>query len=370
MQRNMKWLLIILISGGIFMFLANPHERPPVEELAIQIISGFDIIPITEKDVQYEISRGFYVFGQGNKQSSKIAVGRGTSGGSTREDVQLKSDKPKINGQIKVTTLSDAFARYGIMSAIDIHFKDAEINDTSIYTVCKGNPKSIILYKVPGHASSADFIEGLVEGNRGSNFFSDEYTSKNIYLRLNSEGRNITLPYIEIKQDGIEITGMALFKKDKMVAVADIKNTRIMNMLRNNNVKGIVTLQNNNGYIDFNAKSTKKIKCYKEAGNYNFIINLKLKGDIITNTMSNNPLNSYRSEKFFEDLLAENIKKQCYEFIGKMKNEYKVDCLELGRVAAATYGRRKGIDWDEVTMDSNIQIKVEVKMDRKGRGNY
>ena len=42
-------------------------------------------------------------------------------------------------------------------------------------------------------------------------------------MRIGAEGRSLVLPYIEITEEGIEITGMAIFKEDKMVEVADIQ---------------------------------------------------------------------------------------------------------------------------------------------------
>ena len=67
------------------------------------------------------------------------------------------------------------------------------------------------------------------------------------------------LPYIEITKEGIEITGMAIFKEDKMVAVADMKNSKILNMLKNDNVKGIISLQKSpKVYIDFEGKTGEK----------------------------------------------------------------------------------------------------------------
>ncbi|MBV1820656.1 Ger(x)C family spore germination C-terminal domain-containing protein, partial [Bacteroidales bacterium MSK.15.36] len=50
--------------------------------------------------------------------------------------------------------------------------------------------------------------------------------------------------------------------------------------------------------------------------------------------------------------------------------EYKIDLLELGRIAAAKYGRRTGVDWDEVVSDSEIDIKVNSKIVTTGKGNF
>jgi hypothetical protein len=68
--------------------------------------------------------------------------------------------------------------------------------------------------------------------------------------------------------------------------------------------------------------------------------------------------------------MEEKIEKMCYNFLEKMKKDYKVDCLELGRVAAATYGRNTGVDWNEIVSNSDIKVNVKVNIDRYGRGDF
>ena len=74
--------------------------------------------------------------------------------------------------------------------------------------------------------------------------------------------------------------------------------------------------------------------------------------------------------KKFEDDMAKQVEEMCTEFLDKMKNEYKVDCLQLGWVAAAKYGRDTGVDWDEVVSNSDIKVNVKVHVDKIGRGQY
>jgi len=61
------------------------------------------------------------------------------------------------------------------------------------------------------------------------------------------------------------------------------------------------------------------------------------------------------------------------DFIEKMQSEYKIDAIELGKIAAATFGRHSGTNWNEVICNSdltNINVKVKVKVDTMGRGDY
>jgi hypothetical protein len=50
-----------------------------------------------------------------------------------------------------------------------------------------------------------------------------------------------------------------------------------------------------------------------------------------------------------------------------------VDVFELGRVAAANFGRGTGTDWNEVICNvdlTNIKVNVNVKVDNMVRGDY
>lgn len=360
--------LLIISLGCLFITM---QQVDPAEQMDVVVALGAELEKITENDYIYVITRSSYVFEEEKKRSSKVTTVRGNSFTSARESRQQLADKVVISGLEKIYILNENYARNGIKTYMDFLYKNPHVNDTGIFVVCKNSSKEILEYNIPGYASSADFIEGMIVNQKGMNFYPDEFDAINIYVRMESEGRSVVLPYIELTEDGINIVGEALFKKDKMAAKVDMKDSRILNMLKYNNVKGMLTIQKNSKeYIDFSAKTKKKIKCYKEDGQYKFIIDLSLKGEIISNTQSQNIIKSSGSVKEFENAMAEQVKKECSEFIYKMKNEFKVDCLGLGKAAAAKYGRRKGNDWDEIVSDSNIEVNVTVKVDKQGRGDY
>ena len=162
-----------------------------------------------------------------------------------------------------------------------------------------------------------------------------------VYVRVGAEGRNVVMPYIELKKDPskpekkeLEITGTALFKKDKMVAKLNMDDTRIMNLLRENNVKGILKIQKDpKKFTEFYAKSKRKVKCTKTGDKYNFIINLQLTGQIVSNELFKDLIDDPKQKKKFENELASEVEDMCNTFLKKMKYDYKVDALELGKVA-------------------------------------
>ena len=62
-----------------------------------------------------------------------------------------------------------------------------------------------------------------------------------------------------------------------------MKDTKIMNMLRENKVKGILTIQKDSEkYVNYEAESKRKITCKKIGDKYTFTIDLNLKEKLLT----------------------------------------------------------------------------------------
>jgi Ger(x)C family germination protein len=366
-RKTLYFLLIVILAC---LFVTHP-EMQPAEQLDVEIALGVDVEKATGDIYRYIVTRCVYVFQEEKKLTSKVIVSIGDSFGIARESRMQFANKSSISGSERLYILGEEYAKIGMIESLEILFKNPRVNDTGIFVVSKNKSSEIMEYKILGYPSSADYIEGMIKNQTEANFFAKEFDAMNIYVRLDSEGRNVLLPYIELGEDGLILTGEAVFKEDKMVTKVDIKDSRIMNMLAFNNGRGIVTMQNDpKSYIDFSAKSTRKVKCIKQDDKYNFVIDLKLEGKVMSNTLINSLAVDSTAIKEFENDMAEQIKKDCYKFIGKMKKEIKVDCLELGRVAAAKYGRRNGTDWDEVISNSKIDVNVNVKVESQGRGDF
>ena len=345
-EKILVMLLVVLVAS----VYAEKLQVNPVEDLNIIAGIGYDINKGLNGNVQYSIPFTIYDFkskekggargtikkatktGKINEQSSSIIKAKANSIGETREERQLKSSKHFTIGTEKVAIIGEEQASYGISNIINILFFNANTNDKNIFSVCKGKAEDILRVKVEGYPSSADYIEGMIRHAINYNFLSSEYNLLNIYVTLDSEGKNLVLPYVEIKDNNIAYTGMALFKGNKMAYVLPMGESRIMNMLREKKGKGILSIQEGpDKYINYDAMVKRKVKCNKREGKYEFIIDLDFRGDIIENTLYKNIKKETESE--FQKLMAKKTEKMCYDFLDKMKNVYKIDCLNLGMYA-------------------------------------
>lgn len=368
MKINKKFIVIAIVLIFIISFMGSKGEL--VENMEIPIGVGEDIEKING-NIIYKIPILIYSFEESNKITSYELVGEGLNPTDTRQNRQLKASKKFIFGLNKAFIFSEEAAKNGIDVFLDLSLNNPEINDRAICIVCKGRAETLLNYKVKGYDSSSDYIDGMVKNLNQFNFFPMQYSLTDLMVRCDAEGRTATLPYIEIKNGALETTGLAIFNKDKMVGKATMEETKIINILKENNVKGILSIQDNsNHYISLYGTSKRKVKCYKKDGKYKFDINLNIEGQIISNKLYKNiNLDKLQMDKFQADL-ARKVETNCSTIIKNIMLQYKVDVLDLGRIAAAKYGRHTGVDWNKAITSDNIKISAKIKVYNEGRGNY
>lgn len=370
-MSSKKIILILVCSISLYFYYRLGINYVPIELLDIPSSSSIDLTRGTGESKEYLSVYTAYTYFEHEETSRRIVSGTSMSLGVAREERQLNTPNKSFVALRKVTLLGEDFARSGIGPLVDIDFSNPGSNDTGLAAVTQGKASDVLDTKIEGFPSSGDYIASMIKNSVNSNFFSSDYKLMDIYVRMDAEGRNFVLPYIDLIGEKPVITGMALFKKDKMMQKINMQDARVMNILRGNNVRGILRLQQDlKKYTDYEAKSKKKVKVEKQGDNYIFTINLSIKGNIVSNTLYENLLISPEVMKKFENDMAAHVEDICNRFIEKMQNNYKIDCLELGREAAAKYGRGKNTDWDKIVCNSKIQVKANVKLSGLGRGNY
>lgn len=364
-------LFIISISCIVVYLIFNSDQGiVPIEKRDIASGISFDI-DISSGVNEYNVAASVYTFKRPEDISSAVLEGIAKSIPDTRSSRQTISSKEFFLGLQKVFIYSEAVATDGINASIDILLANQELNDSAWIVVCKGKAIDMLKLKIEDYPSSSDHINGMIEGSQQQNFMSNNYKIIDMYVRVNSEGRNLVLPYLEVINRNIRLTGIAIFKKDKMVVHIPMEEARYMNFLREDKVRGILTLQaDSSRYISSYGKVKRKVRCEKINGKYKFNINLEFEGKIVNNTLYTDLMGNAKTIEEYSHKLEEQTKKLCNEFIKKMQNEYKVDCLELGRDAAATFGRSPEIDWDNIVCNAEIIVNVKVKVNNLGRGQF
>lgn len=368
-MRVRKELLCGICIVGITILYTYKQDVITVEEYAISSGFGNDVDKVFEDDVEYSVPYSIYDFKNEGENKSYVKNGKSTNIGETRGDRSLKSGKMPLVGLQKIILISESNAKLGIRQIVDILFSNPKMNDRSLFVVCKGRAKDILEFKVEGYSSSADYIEAMVRQLNKNDFFLDEYSILNAYVSLDAEGRNLVFPYLELENNELKITGLAVFKKDKMICKLDLKDSRAMNVLRDKKTGGRATVNiDRDEYVVYSTKIKRDVKCNKINDKYVFDIHLNIDANVIGS--KDDKKFSKESRKYIEKFIKNEWQNQAINFVYKMQNQYKTDMLQLGFCAASKYGKDTNIDWDKEVSNSIINVNVSVKSKDSKRGEY
>lgn len=368
-MKSKKYLLLTLIIIGSIFYFQSGVTYVPAEELSILSTIGMDVTVDQDGNKTYSVPIALYNFNTSPKITSFVLTGKGDTLGETRESRQLKLDKKLLLGLEKIVLSSEETAKYGVEPWLDILFANPNVNDTGYFVVCKGKTEDMMNLKINGYPSSGDYIEGIVRHSTEQSFFPKKYELMDIYDFLVGEGKNISAPYIEVVDNLPMITGLALFDKDKMVRKIDLKESKAMNLLRNSNVRGTITIEDSSHkYVDVYVTSKRKVRVSREGDKYTFNIDINADGYIMSNLIYENPYQNPEILKNIGSGVEREVREITEDFVRKMQSEYKVDCLNLGSYAAAKFGRRTGTNWNEVVSNADININVKAKIDIRNRG--
>lgn len=371
MIKRYKVYFILTIVLLLYMLIFVGIQRAPVEELEIIGGLGYDLKKITPTNIELSFPLESYVISPNGEIMSKTTVAKGLTPGQTDQNRQRMLDKVFVYGTDRIFVIGEEYATYGITSILEERARNPYTTDMAFAMISRGKAEDILKFRMKNYTSTSEYLEGLMESLKWSNFFSQNYKIIDIMVRVHGEGRNLVLPYVEIEKDRIIVSGLALFNKDKMIGHLNINEARILNILKENNVVGVLSLQQEpNKYIDISVLSEKRVKCIRIGEKYKFLIELKFNGEVINNVLTKELLEDLDTKKLIEQQFEKQVEKECEAFIKKMQVQYKADLLDLGREGAAKYGRRKNIDWNEVATNAEIKVKAKVDIYSQGRGGY
>ncbi|MEW8955013.1 Ger(x)C family spore germination C-terminal domain-containing protein [Clostridium sp.] len=368
---NRKIVTILIVSIAIYTFLVYKKSNVPIEDLTIPSISVLDIEKQGNEEV-FLIENSTYSYKKNEPKRKLNPTSSGVTLGIARANYDLTSKGTILPGLQKAILFGENLSESGLNKSMDLFFSTRSYTDLCRCAITRIPGKDLLALDLSGDIDIADFIEGLLKPSFYGTFRSENYRLIDIYAYLSSEGRNLVLPYIDIKNGSPAISGLALFKGDKLTTYLDDEDSKVMNILRENSLKGIISIkESNDKSMDCNVTTYRKVDCTKDSdGKFYFTINITMVGEVSLNTMYENLSNSPEKIKEAQNKLEDKFKKQCYAFIEDMQTKYKVDCLELGRYVIAKEGRGKNIDWDHIVCNSKIDVNVEIILESFGRGDF
>lgn len=294
----------------------------------------------------------------------EIATSKGKTVAEAVENMSNEFDRKIIFSQNKVIIIDSKLARKGILPILDYFKRDYAIRNRQWIVIAKkGRIQDLLSTKHGISNVQGASLEDIITMGK----FSSSATSINLvdfYKTVSEDGINPvasvartvkqpSLPFGETtkyQSKGIQISGTAVFKSDKLVGYLDDNETRGFNWITGEFAGGIVTIpavNDNKKHISIRItyiKSTVVPKIVK--GNPLFNIKILEKGYIQqieddSDTSTDDTIKKLQNEE------KKIINKEIKVALDKIQHDLKSDIVGFGRSLSKKYPN----EWDKIKKD-------------------
>lgn len=370
MKKNFASLLFI---AGILL-LSGCWDARDVGKLNIALLATFDMAREEDKvnpDDRVLVTVLFPELTGGNPKKFLTIGSTGKTVGETRVDRANRSFRSISVNETRSLLFSEDFARRGLKESLDIVYRNPFLSYHVEMAVVEGYAADILKVNNKSAPATGENINNLLEIIPDQNFvpmvslfdFRDDELDY---------GRNPVLPILSRDGDNVEISGLAIFKKDKMVGKVDKNGMRFLTMLRGYNARGVITFPQPGGvgdekYITLQGTNTRKVNVDIIDGRAYINIDIFIITDAIEVEngfiLHGNMEKLAASQKAAEEYIVAN----CLEIVSKLQNQYRVDALNTGAFARAKYGKKiLHLDWDSLFAEAEINVNAHVKIRNYG----
>lgn len=349
----------------------------------LSIVTG---VSLDKKDDIYEVSYLIANSPKGQTSSKEgeakttVYSGKGKTIPDAAMEIEQKSPKKIYLGHINVVVISEEISKEGFFKTAGWLIRNSETRKKFYLLQAKDEEaKNILKIVSPLESFPSQSIATLLESNHDSKSASTAITYSTFIGHVLEKGYDPILPSISIvgdpkkgsNEENIKTTTptaynilgpLAIFRSDKLVGYATIEESQFINLLQNqtDQIKYTLKINNNKISIDsYNISSNTKLKDKNTID-----INIKASGTI-QNISGNINIKDYNEIKNIENHWNENLKKDLYKIIDKMKNEYECDVFGFGNKIYLKYPRyfeKIEKDWNDKYFKN---VKVNIKTDLK-----
>jgi Ger(x)C family germination protein len=273
-----------------------------------------------------------------------------------------------VTGMNQVIIMGEELARTGLNPFLDSLLRSPTVSGSMYFAVAAGRGEDILKTPIKNYNNMGIYLVTLFNGIQQRTFIP--VTRMEEFQRYQSTGKNPVAPILEQRGDRVIISGVAIFKKDRLVKKLDIEEGHELVLLRG--IKG-------RSFLPFSRKvdgtyhrgavlvsNSRKVKYNQNQQGHNFFITVKLNGSLEEHGYQALITEEHLQE--IEKTIEQQVQTQCEIFINKMQEEIKVDCIDISKFALAKNRRvlEKDIDKPEFIQNANIQVKVKVHLQNVG----
>lgn len=373
-KRGLALLLIgVLTAGGcgtradysiledLGMTSVVAYDPAPPEDDGMTRIRTTVVMPIVDpKARQDEITLS--VVARSSKEAKDI--------------ISLQTDRQVVSGQLRSVLFSRTMAEKGLLPYIDSLLRDPQIGTRVKLAIAHGEAGELVETNLPASNRVGRYLDILLD-KKARQFDIPQSTIHTWYRDLMDDGIDPALPLLKKHDKGIAISGIGLFRGDKMVAFVEPELSVLYMMLRGRvqTAELVLFLEGDDAedpnrvslaFSHIRSKRKVDIRRDPKTDRFQAVITLKMKGDV-TEYYGPYRLTDPSERGILGRKAIRKIESMCSEIV-KLMQENGADCIGLGQKARklVSYREWSDTDWPEQFSKMDIKVKVELMFDDLG----
>ncbi|MFP5109255.1 Ger(x)C family spore germination protein [Neobacillus sp. C211] len=358
-SKKLKKIWFVLLALLMFIPGCSYPRQKIIDDVQLQTVLGFDRV-----DNEY-VGTALYsdYTGDEKKGGSFILQGKGKKAHIIRESINGQSPKPIEIGKLNLLIFGKNLAENGVSYFVKTICRDPLIGSNMFIAVSEV-PAGELLKKI--NDKNSKYLYQLIEQNY-KNQNTPIPTLQSFLFDYYGEGRDVSIPYLKINQKGnIEVSGLALFNKDRLVLTLNQKETFLYKILRGRVIRGETAFNIHKGQKEDLALLTilygqNKRSILNKDTDSKVTFNLTLKS-MVKDYPDWLDLRKNKNNILLKKQLEKQMKKDFKKLFVKLQ-EHQVDPLGIGDLARAyskEWNEREFYEKVYPTIAFDINIKLEL----------
>lgn len=358
-SQKLKNIWFILLPLLMFIPGCSYPRQKIIDDVQLQSVLGFD-----KEDNGY-IGTALYsdYTGDEKKGGSVTLQGKGKKAHIIRSAINGQSPKPIEIGKLNLLIFGKELAENGVSYFVETVCRDPLIG-SNMYLAVSDVSAGEILNK--SKEKNSKYLYKLIEQNYKNQNLPIP-TLQSFLFDYYGEGRDISIPYLKINQKGkVEVSGLALFKKDKLALTLNQKETVLYKILRGRVIGGETAFNIHKGQKEdlalltiLDGKNRRSI--LTKDSNSKVTYNLTLKG-MVKDYPHWLDLRKKENNILLKKQLEHQMQKDMEKLFVKLQ-EHQVDPLGIGdldRAYSKKWNEREFYEkvYPTIALDVNVKIQL------------
>ncbi|ENH96805.1 spore germination protein QC [Gracilibacillus halophilus YIM-C55.5] len=360
-MKTINFRCVLIASMGLITILSGCIQTEIIDDIELVMSAGYDWDSTNQ---QYMGTAVAPLYGSSEEKNMRQHVSYSAEGKtveSIRSKIETKTPKPVEQGTLLNILFGEELAKKGVQDILYGINENPVIGRGLHLAIAQGEAQSLLKQQINVEQTLPRYLDRLIKSNTKKNI--PRINLHDFNYRLTGEGMDPFLPIVQYDPDesSLNITGIALFKDDKMVDQIHYDQFFLFTILYQPTKDNTYQFfwEEKDTFITISSINSKEQKRWitKDKGE----IEVNVTG-ILTET-NKVKLNTIKEKNRLEQAISKKLKEEAAQLI-TLFQELEIDPLMMGTSAKATFRDWRAKTWKERYPDTDIKANITINLEQ------